>query len=294
MSSAPPDDGPARPDDGPGEGDRDEGSDETRDARSDEDRDPSEMTLTQHLRELRDRLVRVFIAVAIGAVAGWFVFEPLLDLIMRPYCRLPGAFRPEPDGACMLIVTRPLEAFSVRIRLSLVVGLFLAAPVLFHQLWRFIGPGLTARERRYTAPFVLGSVVLFVLGGAFAAFAIPEGLAVLLRMGGDQIATLLAAAEYFTFVLTIVVVFGLAFQVPLLIVFLALVGTVGTEQLRNYRPHAVVGTFVVAAIATPADPVTMFMLAVPMVALYEVAIGLTWLIERSRRRRAARAGEAET
>lgn len=250
------------------------------------------MPLIEHLRELRSRIVRVFLAVAVGAVLGWVVFEPLLEQIMRPYCALPAAFRPDPDGPCMLIVTRPLEAFSVRIRLSLVVGLFVAAPVLFHQIWGFVSPGLTHRERRYTAPFVTGSVVLFTLGVAFAIFAIPQALAVLLAMGGDQIATLLAAGEYFTFVLTVVVVFGLAFQMPVLIVFLALVGTVGTEQLRTFRPHAVMLSFVIAAIATPADPVTMFMMAVPMMVLYEVAIGATWLIERSRRRRAAREGEA--
>lgn len=248
------------------------------------------MSLGEHLAELRTRLIRVAVAVALGAVLGWIVFEPVLDVITQPYCRLPAAYRQE--GECVLIVTRVVEAFSVRVRVSLVIGLFIAAPVLFHQVWRFITPGLTSTERRYTLPFVIGSVVMFGLGAAFAFLAVPQGLAVLLRMGGAQIATLISAAEYVSFLLTVVVVFGLVFELPLLVVFLGLLGAVDTEQLRRFRPYAIVIVCVVASIATPADIVTMLMLAVPMVVLYEVAIGAVWLIERTRRRRDAEGGAA--
>jgi sec-independent protein translocase protein TatC len=239
------------------------------------------MSLGEHLAELRTRLIRVAIAVALGAVVGWMAFEPALDLLTRPYCRLPAAYRQE--GECVLIVTRVLEAFSVRVRVAVVIGVFLAAPVLFHQLWRFITPGLTSRERRYTLPFVLGSVLMFALGAGFAFVAVPQGLAVLLRMGGGQVATLISAGEYVSFILTVVVVFGLVFELPLLIVFLGLLGIVDTSQLRRFRPYAIVLVCIVAAIATPADIVTMLMMAVPMAVLYEAAIGATWLIERTRR-----------
>jgi sec-independent protein translocase protein TatC len=251
---------------------------------------PGEMSLFEHLGELRTRLVRIAIAITLGGVIGWFVFEPVFDFLSQPYCALPGAYRP--DGECALIVTRVLEAFSVRVRVSLTIGLFLATPVLFHQIWRFITPGLTGRERRLTLPFVIGSVIMFALGAGFAFFVIPQGLTILLRMGGDQIATLLSAAEYFSFVLTIVVVFGLVFQVPLIVVFLSLIGVVDTDQLRRFRAHAIVANCVIAAIATPADVVTMVMMAVPMALLYEAAIIAAWGIERSRKRRAPTEGDA--
>jgi sec-independent protein translocase protein TatC len=244
------------------------------------------MTLAEHLAELRSRLVRIVLAVSLGAIVGWVLFEPAFHLLSQPYCDVPGAYRP--DGECQLIVTRVLEAFSVRVQMTLIIGLFIAAPVLFHQLWRFITPGLTQRERRYTLPFVLLGQLMFLAGAAFAFYIIPKGLGILLRLGGEQITTLLSAGEYFSFILRTIVAFGLVFQVPLIIVFLALVGLVDTGQLRRFRPYAVVGNCIIAAIVTPTvDAVTMLFMAGPMILLYEAAIVVTWLIERTRRRREA-------
>lgn len=253
-----------------------------------------EMTLREHLAELRRRLVRIVLAVAAGAVVGWFLYDPVLAFLKQPYCDLPTAFRPGGAGSdCTLVVTRPLEGFAVRVKLSLVIGLFIAAPVLFYQVWKFVTPGLTEKERRYTLPFVLTSQLMFVFGAAFAFYVIPKGLRVLLALGGEHVSALLAAQEYFSFILTTVVAFGIVFEVPLLIIFLAAIGLLGSEQLRRVRPYAIVANFAVAAIVTPTvDPISMLFMAVPMVVLYESAIGATWMIERTRRRRAVAAEAA--
>lgn len=249
--------------------------------------DAGEMSLAEHLGELRTRLIRVILAVVLGAVVGWVVFDPVLEFLTRPYCQVPAEFRAL-DESCGLIATRVLEEFSVRIKIALVVGFFLATPVVFYQLWRFVTPGLTKKERRYTLPFVVGSVVMFTAGGTFAFYVIPRGLRILLGIGGGQVVSLLSAGEYFSFMMTTVIAFGVIFEVPLLLVFLALLGIVNSQQLRRFRAHAIVANFVIAAIITPTtDPVTLLFLAGPMVVLYEGSILAARFIERSRRRREA-------
>ncbi|MBW3578086.1 MAG: twin-arginine translocase subunit TatC [Actinobacteria bacterium] len=255
---------------------------------------PAELTLGEHLAELRTRLLRVVIAVAAGAVVGWFVYEPVLAFVKQPYCNLPSAYR-DAQGDCSLVFLRVLEPFGVRAKIALIVGLFLTAPVLFHQVWRFVVPGLTERERRYTLPFVVLSQLMFTLGAAFAYVVIPRGLGFLIGLGGEQVTTLLSVAEYVSFILTTAVAFGLVFEVPLVLVFLAAVGIVSSTQLRRFRPYALVLNAVVAALVTPtADAVTMLFMVAPMAALYEGSILAAWLIERSRRRRATAVAEGTT
>jgi sec-independent protein translocase protein TatC len=248
------------------------------------------MSLGEHLTELRARLLRVVIALVLGGAVGWFVYEPVISFLKAPYCALPSAYRPE--GECALTVFRVLEAFGVRVKIALVIGVFLAAPVLFHQLWKFIVPGLTERERHYTLPFVALSQVMFLLGAAFAYYVIPKGLGFLIGIGGDEVTPLLSAAEYFSFIVSTVVAFGLVFEVPLVFVFLAAVEIVTSAQLRRLRPYAIVGNFVVAAVVTPTvDAVSMLFMVGPMVLLYEASILAARLIERGRRGRTAATGE---
>ena len=246
------------------------------------------MTLVEHLAELRTRLFRAAVALAGGAVVGYLVFPEVLDLIIAPYCDVPTSFRPDPDGPCRLIATRALEPFSVRIKTSLVVGLVIGGPVIFYQLWRFITPGLTDRERRYSLPFVVLSQLMFAAGIAFAYLIIPQGLRILLGFGGDAITPLLGAGEYLSFILTTAVAFGVIFEVPLVLVFLSLVGVVRSDQLRRFRPYALVLNVTLAAIVTPTtDAVTLLFMAGPLALFYEGAIVAAWLIERSRRRRSS-------
>lgn len=251
------------------------------------------MTLGEHLRELRQRLLKAVIALLVGGVVGYVVFPYVLDLLIAPYCSALDTLGAEVAAdvdetrECNLIAFRPLEPFSVRIKTSLVIGLFVGGPVIFYQLWRFITPGLTKRERRYALPFVLLSQVMFAIGIGFAYLIIPQGLRILLFLGGERIEPFLSANEYLSFFLTMSVAFGLVFELPLVLIFLSMVGVVRAEALRRARPYAVVIMVVAAAFITPTtDALTLFFMAGPMILFYELSILAAWLIERARRRRA--------
>lgn len=189
---------------------------------------------------------------------------------------------------CGLLALNPLEPLSVRIKASIVVGLFIGGPVIFYQLWRFITPGLTDTERKLTLPFVVLSQVMFAFGLAFAWFVIPRGLSILMTFGGDQIQAALSASNYLDFFLRVSIAFGLVFELPLVLVFLSLVGVVSSAGLRKFRSYAVVVNVVVAALVTPTtDALTLFAMAGPMIIFYEISIWVAWLIERRRRQRSA-------
>jgi sec-independent protein translocase protein TatC len=246
------------------------------------------MPLLEHLRELRTRLFRALIALAVGTVVGYVVFPEVLGLLIAPYCQTADVLRP--DGSCALIALRPLEPFSVRIRTSVVIGLFVGGPVIFYQLWRFITPGLTPKERRYALPFVLLSQLMFAIGIGFAYLVIPQGLRILLNLGGPRIEALLSADEYLSFFLTMSVAFGLVFELPLVLISLAMVGIVTSAGLRKARPYAILIMVIAAAFITPTtDAVSLFFLAGPMILFYELSILAARLVERRRRRRDARA-----
>ena len=239
------------------------------------------MSLGDHLREFRSRFVRAALAIALGTAAGYVLFPSSVDLLLQPYCRAIDAV----DG-CDLIVLGPLDPFLVRLRAAFVAGIVVGGPVLLYQLWRFITPGLTRRERRYALPFVVLSQLMFAAGIVFAAWAIPRGLSILLSLGGDSIRPLLGAREYLSFLLTMGLAFGIVFELPLVLVFLALAGVISSESMRRARRYAVVAIFIVAAIITPTvDAVSLMLVAGPMILFYELAIVLAWLIERARRRR---------
>lgn len=240
------------------------------------------MSLIEHLRELRTRLVRAAIALVIGTSVGYAVFPFLLDLLIAPYCEVFETSLPN----CNLIALRPLEPFSVRIRVSLLVGLFVGGPVIFYQLWRFITPGLTKRERRFTLPFVVLSQVMLGFGIVAAYLIIPQALNVLLALGGPRIEALLSASEYLSFFIRMCLAFGIVFELPLVLVALVLVGVLNVSNLRAARPYAVVAMVTLAALVTPTtDPVTLLVVAGPMILFYEVAILVARVIERRRRRR---------
>jgi sec-independent protein translocase protein TatC len=245
-----------------------------------------QMSLLEHLTELRTRLFKVTLALAAGTVVGYIVFPEVLTGLVAPYCTALDHIRPE--ASCNLVALRPLEPFSVRIKTSLVIGLFVGGPVIFYQLWRFITPGLTRRERRYALPFVFLSQVMFSLGLIFAYLVIPHGLRILLTMGGPGIEALLSADEYLSFFLRMSVAFGLVFEFPLVLIFLAMVGVISSAGLRRSRPYAVVGMTIASAILTPTtDAVTLLFMMGPMLLFYEAAIFAARFIERSRRRRQA-------
>ena len=240
-----------------------------------------EMPLIEHFREFRTRLVRAGAAVLIGTLVGYALFPQAVDLLLRPYCRAIGAI-----GSCDLIVLGPLDPFIVRLRTAFVAGIVIGGPVLLHQVWRFITPGLTVRERRYALPFVVLSQLMFAGGIVFATWVVPRGLNVLLALGGESIRPMLGAREYLSFLLAMGLAFGLVFELPLVLVFLALAGIVTSEGMRRFRRYAIVLNVVAAAIITPTvDVVSLALVAGPMILFYELAIAISWVIERARRRR---------
>jgi sec-independent protein translocase protein TatC len=243
-----------------------------------------EMSLIEHLRELRTRLFRAVIALAIGTAVGYALFPMVLDLLVDPYCQVLG------DGreSCNLVALRPLEPFSVRIRASLVMGLFFGGPVIFYQLWRFVTPGLTKRERRFTLPFVVLSQVMLAAGILFAYLIIPQALTVLLAMGGPRIEAFLSASEYLSFFLRMCLAFAMVFELPLVLTALVLVGVLDHDSLKRGRPYAVVAMVTLAALVTPTtDAVTLLAVSAPMLLFYEASILFAWFVARRRRRRAA-------
>ncbi len=250
-----------------------------------------EMSLLEHLDELRSRLVKVAAAVVVGTVLAYAFYDTVSGVLVGPYCELEGLREQVVD--CALRVDAPLEGFSLRIKVSMLIGSFLGGPVIFWQLWRFIAPGLTEKERRYAAPFVFVSQALFGLGIAFAWFVIPNALDVLSRLGGANVRVDFRAAEYVSFILTTSVAFGVVFLLPVVLTFLALLGVLTAASMRTARPYAVVGTAVVAAVVTPTtDPLTMLLMMGPMVLFYEISILFAVYFERRRRKAAAAQDDA--
>ena len=260
---------------------------------SEQELDQGRMTLIEHLTELRSRLIKCAVAVAIGAVVCWFAYPWILDQLIQPYCDLFGEddvspFATETTGECPLLQTNPLEGFSVRMTIAGYGGLALAIPVILWQLWAFITPGLYAHEKRYAAPFVIVGAFLFLLGGGLAYWSIPRALSFLADIGGPNLIQAFSPGPYLGFVVKMIVAFGIGFEFPLLLVFLQMIGLVHNETLRRGRRFAAVGIVVLAAVITPSgDPFTLLVMSVPLYLLYEGAIIFGRLRERRRRKRSA-------
>ena len=241
------------------------------------------MTVVQHLDELRTRLIISVLAITVMSVFGFVFFDAIFQQIRDPYCRALESIPPESrlTEGCGLAFTSPVDPFLTRLKVGFFSGFFLSLPVVLYQLWRFIVPGLTKRERRMGIPFVLSSVALFSAGIAFAMAVIPRGLAFLLSFGGEGFTVFLTVDRYLSFLILLVLVFALSFEFPLLLVFLASVRVINTAQMRHWRRYAYMGTAIFAAIATPTqDPYTMLLMWIPLVAFYEAAIVVARLLKR--------------
>jgi sec-independent protein translocase protein TatC len=248
-------------------------------------RDPSgSMTVIEHLEELRKRVVICLIAVAVAAIAGWALYPFVVKLLIHSYeqaCRALPAHNKPPVPCNTLVVTGVIEPFIVRFKVSVFTGLAIALPVVLFQLWRFVTPGLTSTERRLAIPFVLSSVVLFSLGALFAYLTLPKGLHFLLGFAGQSLVVLPSATRYFSFVMLLVLAFGISFEFPLLLIFLAWVRVVPSTRLRKWRRYAILVITIFAAVITPSqDPYTQLAMMIPMILFYEVAILVARLMKR--------------
>ena len=242
------------------------------------------MSLMEHLIELRSRLIKCAVAVAFGAIAGWFAYNPVLRVLMKPLEKLSE----NPNVSSTFQSFDPLEIFMLRIKMSTYIGLALAMPFLLWQIWQFIAPGLYQNERRYAMAFVGSATLLFSFGAAIAYYTLPEALGFLQSVGGDRIEYQYTAQNYLMLILYMMLAFGVGFQFPIVVVFLQLVGIVEPSQLAKFRRFAIVIIFVLAAVITPsADPISLVALAVPMVIFYEISILIGRVVTRSRRRNAA-------
>ena len=233
------------------------------------------MSVVDHLRELRDRIVWSLIAIAVGAVICFIFFEPIIHLMVEPYRDAVG------DQSRGLIFTQPLEAFMTRIKVAAYGGFIVASPVVFFHLWRFITPGLNPKEKKYAIPFVVSSVILFVGGSLVAVITFPKALNFLLGVGGKDLDPLLTAGSYLTLVFLMIVAFGFSFEFPIVIMFLLLARIVTTQQLRKIRKFTFLGIVIFAAVITPSqDPISLFAMAIPMYLLYESSILIGRLLKR--------------
>ena len=242
------------------------------------------MSLIDHLKELRHRLLICLWALLGASVAGFFLYEPAMRVLQSPYCdflRENPAKAPFQTEECSLIFLGAIDGFLVTVKVIIFLALAIALPVILYQLWAFIVPGLTDRERRWAVPFVALSLILFLLGGLAAYLTLPRALDFLLGVGGDFVSPLLTVDKYVGFVIFTILAFGLGFEFPILLISLSAAGVLTNETMRRYRRQVVLGLAIFAAVITPSpDPISMLALLIPLYLFYEGAIIVSRLLKR--------------
>jgi len=234
------------------------------------------MSLIEHLTELRRRLVISAIAVALGGIVAFVLYNHILNFLIHPYCSVHAK-----NAKCTLFIQDPLEGFATRLKVAGYVGLFLASPVVLFQMWRFITPGLHPKEKKYAVPFVAASILLFIFGAVIAMLTFPQALHFLIAVGGPNLQTIFSPSKYLNLILLMIVAFGVAFEFPVVLVFLELAGVLSTARLKKWRRPAVVVIFIIAAVITPSqDPYSLFAMAIPMCLFYEAAILIGRLLKK--------------
>jgi sec-independent protein translocase protein TatC len=234
------------------------------------------MSIVEHLQELRSRLVWSVVAFLLISLVVFFFYSPILEIFQRPLCAVgekhPGILGP---NGCKLSVFKATAPFQFRLKLTAMVGIALSSPVWLYEIYAFIIPALTPREKRYSLPFIASAIALFLVGALAAYVTLEPALGFLIQIGGPNLVPLLGAEEYLNFVGLMLLGFGALFELPLVLFFLGLVGAVSVAQLREWRKGAIMIIVILAAIITPSqDPYTMLILSIPLYVSYEVTIML--------------------
>jgi sec-independent protein translocase protein TatC len=248
------------------------------------------MAVLDHLRELRFRIVAIVLIVAVGAVVGFIIYPHTLHFLQKPYCNIPDKYRyvPGKKDDCVLIYHGVLDGFVSRMKVAVISGAVFTAPFWLYQIWAFITPGLRKNERKYTLIFIVASTILFLAGMTLAYLVLSRGLRFVVEQAGAGTQAQLTVSDYISFVTLMLVIFGAAFELPLIVIMANFAGALPSKWLRKFQRVAIFLIFLFAAVATPStDPFTMLAMAVPLLILYEVAVVVATVHDKRKARRQA-------
>ena len=246
------------------------------------------MTLTEHLAELRSRIIRSLLAVVLGVIVLLALYDQVLNFLRGPYNQLCADNK---QVQCDLIFIGPLEGLTTRLQICTYGGIILALPVILWQVWRFIVPALHKNEKQYAIPFIFSAIILFLLGAVIAYYTLTPALDFLISWAGSGVKAQFTVSKYVSLVGLMMAVFGVAFEFPVLLVFLQLVGVLTPQVLMKGWRYAIMIIFVIAGVITPSgDPYSMLALAIPMSLFYLISIVIGLLFQK-RRRAAEAAGD---
>ncbi len=236
-----------------------------------------QVTLLEHLTELRRRILRCFVGIGVGFFISYAFAERLLEVLLEPLTRVL------PEGSGLIALTLPEKFFTV-MKLAFVAGIFVASPYIFYQLWRFVGPGLYREERRMVIPAALASALFFVCGALFGYYVVfPFGFKFFVDYASDLVTIMPTVGDYFSLAVTLLIAFGLIFNLPVAIFFLARMGVVTSKSLRKFQRWSVLLAFIAAAILTPTpDAINQLLMAGPIIILYEVGIWVAFFVGRKK------------
>ncbi len=238
--------------------------------------DHKEMPFLDHLEELRWRMIKIIASVFVFTVASFFISDFFLEFLLYPSKRITSDLG--------LQVLKVQTIFIIKLEIALITGIIVSIPVILFQLWAFVAPGLLEKERKWVWPIIFVVILSFLTGVAFAYFVIiPYALDFFLSLAPDSVRNNIALDFYFGFILRIILVFGIVFELPVVSLFLTKIGILTPDILRKYRRYAIVSIFILGAILTPPDPTTQVFLAIPLIILYEFTIWVSYIFAKKRK-----------